>query len=88
MNQLNINITHKQPEPDRRYRVLVMLQRSDRPKYWRFNCPHCMTPLAELSGKDVYAMTDFYDPSNPNNSSVGIRCTGAYCKYYYHFTVS
>jgi len=72
-------------EQDRRYRTLVLLQRTDRPKYWTFHCMNCQQPIAELNGTDVYAMTDFYDPHNASNASVGMRCPSPMCKRWYFF---
>lgn len=88
MGELIIRTTVRQPEPDRRYRVWVQLQRSDRPRYWNFICPHCGTPLVELVNKDIFVIKDFFDPQNLNNSAVGIRCGGKYCRFTYYFSVA
>lgn len=92
MNKLEISFRTRKVEPvlepDKRYRVLVQLIRSDRPRFWKFHCPHCKHPLVELQNKDIEVITDFYDPQNLNNGAVGIRCDGPYCRYYFYFTVS
>lgn len=75
-------------EPDRQYRTLVMLQRSDRPKYWIFHCPNCQQPMAHLSNRDIIAISDFYDHQSTTNGAVGVRCPGAYCKRWYYFQLN
>jgi hypothetical protein len=81
-----IEVTFK--EVDHKYRTLVLLQRSDRPRYWSFHCPNCKAFVAELNNTDVHAMADFYNPQSADNRSVGVRCSGAYCKRYYFFVLS
>lgn len=87
MNSLEIIFQTRKVEPDRRYRVLVSLQRADRPRYWIFHCPNCGTKLCELQSQEVISMQDFFDAQNVNNHGVGIRCNGAYkgeyCRYWY-----
>lgn len=77
-------------EQDKRYRVLVVLQRTDRPRYYDFYCPMCQMKVCELSGTEVIAMQDVMDTSN--TPLVGVRCDGryqgGYCRIYYYFTLS
>jgi len=91
MNVLQLAYISK-PEPDRRYRILVSLQRSDRPRYWHFLCPNCGAKVCELMNQEIYTMTDFYDAQNLQNHAVGIRCKGAnkgeYCRYWYYFNIN
>lgn len=79
-----------QEEQDKRYRVLVLLQRSDRPRYYDFHCPQCQMKVCELSGSDVVAMQDVLDTSGL--PLVGVRCDGrfqgGYCRTYYYFSLN
>lgn len=99
MNELQIIFTKKhavQPikvVEDRHYTTLVSLQRVDRPRYWTFLCPNCGSKIAELNNLEVYAINDFFDPANLNNSGVGRKCkgyiaaSGLPCPYKYFFSV-
>lgn len=87
MNTLEIRFRQTQ-EPDRRYRILVQLVRSDRPRFWSFHCPNCKVKVIEFQNMDMYSMTDFYDAKNTANHAVGIRCDGVLCKYYYYFMLA
>lgn len=78
--------------PDRRYRCLVTLMRSDRPRYWNYLCSNCGSKVVELQNLDVYAIDDFYDPQNINNTGIGRHCKGTTsdgiaCHYSYFFNV-
>lgn len=83
---------HGNIENDRRYRVLVMLQRSDRPKYWTFYCPMCTMPVAELNNHDVIGMSDLVDLDAAEVGLVGVRCDGRYqggkCRVWYYFKLN
>lgn len=73
---------------DYRYRVLVMLRKSDRPKYYDFNCFMCQRKVCELSGSDVRAFDDTADMYL--KTTKGIRCTGrgqqgGHCPMWYYF---
>ncbi len=85
---VEIKVVRGYEEKDREYRTLVLLQRSDRPRYWTFHCPNCQQPMAHLSGRDVVSLTDFYNPQSAENGSVGIRCPGAFCKRWYYFQLT
>ncbi len=94
MNMLEITFRHKPVKavPDKRYRVLVRLVRSDRPRYWNFLCANCGTKLVELNNLEVFAITDFFDPENLNNSGIGKHCKGLLpgglpCPYSYFFNI-
>jgi uncharacterized protein with PIN domain len=75
----------KQEEPDRRYRILVLLQRSDRPTHWVFKCPHCATDLVEVNNAVIEALSDLVSMETPDNVTIGMRCDGRYCHYWYYF---
>lgn len=95
MNQIQIAFINRrqiQPERDKRYRLLVRLQRSDRPRYWNFLCHNCGSKVVELQGLEVIAVDDFFDASNINNAGIGRHCkgtlpTGQACPYTYFFNV-
>lgn len=79
-------------EPDRRYRILVNLQRADRPRYWNFLCNNCGAKVVELQNYEIVGANDFYDPQNLNNHAVGKHCKGTEpnglpCKYSYFFNL-
>lgn len=79
-------------EQDRKYRVMVLCQRSDRPLYWTFHCPNCTMPLCEMLNKEIVAMSDLFDMQNINISANGIRCDGrtgnGRCNIWYYFTLN
>lgn len=75
---------------DNKYKVLVNLQRSDRPRVWSFQCMNCGSKIAELMNQEVYGINDFFDPQNPNNHGIGRQCKGTApngraCPYMYFF---
>lgn len=76
-------------EPDIRYRILVLLGRTDRPTHYNFNCPRCTMKVAELRGTEVVAMSDAMDTDNKDHASIGVRCDGRYergrCNIWYFF---
>lgn len=78
-------------EPDRRYRVLVNLTRSDRPRYWVFSCPHCKQDVAEINNSLIASMSDLID-YDAANELVGVRCDGRYaqgrCGIWYYFKLN
>lgn len=80
-----------EPERDKRYRLMVTLLRSDRPRYWNFLCHNCGSKLCELANREVYAITDFYDPQDINHSGIVKHCKGTIdgfaCPYSYYFDV-
>lgn len=91
MNSLEIAFVTR-GEPDRRYRILVSLMRSDRPRYWNWLCNNCGAKVVELQNYDIIDMTDFYDPQNLNNAAVGRHCKGTLpsglaCPYTYFFNL-
>lgn len=78
---------------DNRYRCLVSLRRSDRPRYWNFLCHNCGSKVAELQNYEVLGIDDFYDPANAQNAAVGRHCkgtlpNGAPCQYSYFFVLT
>lgn len=79
--------------PDRRYRILVNLIRSDRPRYWNFLCHNCGSKVVELMNQEIAGLDDFFDPQNVNNHGVGRHCKGTMigglpCPYSYYFQLS
>ena len=75
---------------DKRYRVLVNLQRVDRPKYFTWHCPVCQMAVCEISGAEVTALQDVIDSSRA--PLIGVRCNGRYqgghCHIKYYFSLS
>lgn len=72
--------------PDKRYRILVLLRRADRPKYWDFHCPYCKTKVVELAGDELYAIDDAVDTGRKGTK--GFLCPGAHrigCDKWYYF---
>lgn len=77
---------------DQRYRLLIILRRSDRPRYWNFLCFNCGSKVVELQNLEVLTVDDFYDPQNINNTGIGRHCKGLLpdglpCQYTYFFHV-
>lgn len=87
-----ITITEIKVEADRKYRVMVLLQRSDRPRYWTFHCPSCTMPLCEMVNTEIVALSDLFDMQNVVMSANGIRCSGrtgdGRCNIHYYFTLN
>lgn len=80
-------VTRPLKEVDKRYRIQILLQRSDRPVYWTFSCPHCKYDVQELINCEIESMSDLV--SIPGSEVMtGIRCPGPYCRYYYYFKLS
>lgn len=75
-------------EDDRRYRALVTLGRSDRPRLWTFHCPQCRRPLAELVNAEVISITDLFDMKDIKNISAGLRCDTRNCHIYWYFNLN
>lgn len=69
---------------DTRYRVLVMLQRSDREKYWTFYCPQCQQRVKEVNG-DMKSITDTFSVEGAGQP---IRCGKGWCRIYWYFKLS
>ncbi len=94
MNSLEVTFRAKTVITDKRYRILVTLIRSDRPRYWEFTCVNgaCKTKIVDLQNLDVVGLDDFYDPQNINNTGIGRHCKGTQvdglpCPYSYFFHV-
>lgn len=72
---------------DFRYRILVMLRKSERPKYFDFHCMLCQMKVCELSGTDVRGFDDMADVYV--KTTKGVRCPGRYrgahCYMWYYF---
>jgi hypothetical protein len=78
-------VTTTEEEDDQRYRILVNLHRSDRPKYWTYSCPFCKADVIELNNYEVVSESDVFDA---RLSLVGRRCPGKFCRRYYYFNLS
>lgn len=92
MNSLEITFRAKTAVRDKRYRLLVTLIRSDRPRYWNFLCFNCGSRIAEMQHHEVIGIDDFYDSQNINNYAIGRHCKGTQanrqpCPYSYFFHV-
>lgn len=94
MNELEILFVQRMKiaKPDNRYRILVDLKRADRPRYWNALCFNCGSKLVELMNLEIYAVSDFFDPDNLNNTGIGRHCKGLQedgrqCPYTYFFNI-
>lgn len=77
------------PEADRRYRILVLMNRSDRPRYYTFFCPFCSKPLAEITNSEVHSINDIIDMNNTASYGVGVQCLSRQCRdIWYYFNMS
>ena len=95
---MRVSVTTIKVEPDRRYRMLVLLQRSDRPKYWTFSCPQCKAEVVEVINGEVQAMSDLVNTESLDNVGVGYRCPGRlgqdafgkmmHCGIWYYFKLN
>jgi hypothetical protein len=78
-------------EQDRRYRIRVMLNRSDRPRYFTWQCPQCTYPVCEIVNCDIVAVSDTMDMTNLSNAGPGVRCDGRYqggrCNIWWYFSL-
>lgn len=95
MNSLELSLRSKTAVvPDKQYRLLVTLIRSDRPRYWKFKCfnDECSGKIVDLQNLEVIGIDDFYDPQNLNNYGIAVHCKGTLpnglpCCYSYVFHV-
>lgn len=92
--QMTIKVHSVKVVEDRHYTTLISLRRTDRPRYWVFKCFNngCDSKIAEINNLEVYAIDDFFDPANLNNSGIGRKCKGTLpdglpCPYKYFFSV-
>ncbi len=89
--QFKITVT-PEPEQDRRYRMLLILNRSDRPRYWTFHCIQCTMPVMEIVNAEVQAISDVVDMNNLDFIGNGTRCDGRYqngkCGIWYYTTLN
>lgn len=81
-------VTNDLVEEDRRYRILISLHRSDRPRYWTFSCPNCKADICEMVNTEIVAISDLIDMNNVDIAGPGIRCNGRYCRRWYYFNLS
>lgn len=76
---------------DKRYRIMVLLQRTDRPAYYDFHCPRCGKKVGELVNQEVKALSDVIHMDR--GELVGVRCDGRIfdrgepCRTWYYFTL-
>lgn len=81
-------------ENDRRYRIMVNLVRTDRPRYWTWHCPHCQFPGGEMVNTEIASMTDLMDMGNLEKAMVGHRCGGrspigrGRCDFWFYFNLA
>lgn len=91
MQEIKITTITVQPEQDRRYRMLILLQRSDRPRYYTWHCPQCTYPVCEIVNSEIVAVSDAMDMQNIALAGPGIRCDGRYqggkCRIWYYFSL-
>lgn len=85
LHVMDLSVTTEQ---DRRYRVLLVLERSDRPTNWKPYCIRCQMPIKmELINADIVSITDMID-MDTTPSVVGVRCDGRYngkhCNFWYY----
>lgn len=98
MLEVKISTLHDEPEPDRRYRVMVLLNRSDRPTHYKFHCPRCTAWVAEIVNAQVVAMSDMVSFTESTNPMLGVQCDGRIfdggdthltkCRIFYMFSMS
>lgn len=78
-------------EDDRRYRCMVLLNRTDRPTVFKWHCPRCTMPVVELVGVEYQAITDTMAMDSGQNSAIGVRCDGRFqgkgCRIWYYFSL-
>lgn len=80
-------VTRPAQNVDKRYRILVLLQRTDAPKYWTFKCSHCGSDVQEIANAEIEAMSDVVAIPG-SDILLGRRCDGPYCRYYYYFKLN
>lgn len=78
-------------EDDRRYRCMVLLNRTDRPAVFTWHCPRCTMPVAELVNVEFRALTDTIQMDELGLDAVGVRCDGRFqgkgCRIYFYFSL-
>lgn len=79
-------------EPDRRYRIAVMLQRTDRPENMKWYCPFCQNFLLNLVNSVPVGLADVVDFENTDITGIEMRCNGrlkdgGHCRKYFIFTL-
>lgn len=86
-----MTVDTQEPEADRRYRVLVLLNRTDRPTNFKFICPRCGYKVAELMNAEVRALSDTQNIDNLDLQTVSVRCDGIHadgrCRIHYSFSL-
>jgi hypothetical protein len=79
-------------EDDRRYRCMVLLNRTDRPGVFTWHCPRCTMPVVELTNAEFVAITDTMDMDSGKQSGIGVRCDGRYqgkgCRIWFYFSLN
>lgn len=80
-------------QTDTKYRILVLLQRSDRPDFFSFHCPRCNMKVADLANGQMVGMTDVIDFDSRFNLGIGVPHRGrlgdgnGFCSIIYYFTL-
>lgn len=79
-------------EDDRRYRCMVLLNRTDRPTVFTWHCPRCTMPVTEMVNVEMSALTDTINMDSGALAGVGVRCDGRFqgkgCRIWYYFSLS
>lgn len=81
-------------ESDRRYRIFVMLNRSDRPTHYKFYCPRCKREVCELMNSKIESLSDIVDMEENGIPMNGVRCDGKIeernepCRTWYYFSLN
>lgn len=95
---IHYSVKINEPEPDMRYRTLVVLSRSDRPSNFSYHCHRCTRPVVEILNAAVVSTTDLINMEDTARMAVGRRCYGSYwddnlgkkvnCHQWYYFMVN
>lgn len=93
MNELLILFNKRQVQatPDRRYRIMITLIRSDRPMHANFLCMNCGHKIGEIVNRTIVSVNDFYAVDTTEVSGMTRHCkgedpeSGRGCPYSYFF---
>lgn len=87
----DVETTTPETEDDRRYRCMVLLNRTDRPAVFTWHCPRCTMPVVELVNVEFKAITDTIQMDNESASGIGVRCDGRFqgkgCRIWFYFSL-
>lgn len=89
INQAIVLADGTELQPDKEYRLLILLQRTDRPHYWSPFCLRCGENLhIDLLKCEIQAISDLVEMETGNNIAIGITCPGRYCRTKYYFKLN